>query len=157
VLILLGGGAAPAAAASELLKGSHFTVDAKVPIKDFMARFTIRSPFGTFTAYGLRMLPIRVNEVEALAKLDEVSKTREFTAAVGRAAGRPVTSAVNMITRPVETISGFPDGAAWLFGRIRLAGERTAEVSRRVGMSTITALGFEQERRRLAERLGVDP
>ncbi len=163
---------AKALAAPELLKGPHFTVDPKVPVRGFIARFTIRSPFGTFEAYGLRMLPIRVNEVEALAKLDEFSKTREFAAAVGRAAARPVTSAANMVARPVETIAGLPDGAARLFGRIRLGGqriveaagapgqrpgERTAETSRRVGTAAITALGFEQERRNLAQRLGVDP
>ena len=125
-----------------------------------------------FTAYGLRMLPIRVNEVEAIARLDEVSRTREFAAAMGRAAVRPVTSAVNMATRPVETVTGLPGGVTRLFGRVRLgaqrisqaatapgqsAVERTADTSSRVGSVTVTALGFEQERRQLAERLGVDP
>jgi hypothetical protein len=159
-------------AAPELLRGPHFTVDPKVPVKGFIARFTIRSPFGKFEAHGLRMLPIRVNEIEAIAKLNEVSTTREFVAAAGRAAVRPLTSAANMVVRPVETISGLPAGVGRLFGRIRLSGERvvqaatasgqsggerTAEASRRVGMATVTVLGFEQERRNLAERLGVDP
>ena len=159
-------------AGPELLKGPHFTVDPKVPIRGFIARFTMRSTFGTFEVDGLRMLPIRANEVEALAKLDEVSRTREFSAAMGRAAARPFTSAANMISRPVETVRGIPGGAARLFGRARLAGERihqaatatdqggverTAEASRRVGEATVTMLGFEQERRRLAKSLGVDP
>lgn len=158
--------------AAELLQGPHFTVDPRVPVVGFVARFTIRSPFGEFTAHGLRMLPIRVNEIEAIAKLDEFSKAGEFTAALARAAVRPVTSAVNMATRPVETVTGLPGGVTRLFGRIGLAGarvaqaatapgqsgvERASEVSNRVGSTTITALGFEQERRRLAERLGVDP
>jgi len=187
-IILAVSGAAPALAASgyekepvlsakdlaapELLKGPHFTVDGVVPVKGFIARFTIRSPFGKFDAHGLRMLPVRVNEVEALAKLDEVSKTREFTAAMGRAAVRPVTAAANMATRPLETVAGIPDGVGRFFGRVGLAGrrmaqaartpgqnggERAAEVGRRVGATAISVLGFEQERRRLAERLGVDP
>src|SRR5262245_23698944 len=159
-------------AAPEMLKGPHFTVDPKVPVKGFIARFTIRSPFGKFDAHGLRMLPIRVTERAALAKLDEVSKSREFVAAMGRAAVRPVTAAANMVTRPVETVAGIPDGVGRFFGRVGLAsrrvaqaartpgqsgGERTAEVGRRVGSTAINVLGFEQERRRLAERLGVDP
>lgn len=158
--------------APELLKGPHFTLDPKVPVVGFVARFTLRSPLGEFTAHGLRMLPIRVNEIEAIAKLDEFSAGREFTAAAARAAARPVTSAVNMATRPVETITGLPGGVTRLFGRIGLAGasvaraatapeqsagERAAGASSRVGTATVTALGFEQERRRLAERLGVDP
>jgi hypothetical protein len=156
----------------ELLKGPHFTTDPKVPVVGFLARFTIRSPYGIFEAHGQRMLPIRVNEVEALSALDNVSRSREFTAAAGRAIARPVTAAANIVTRPVETARGIPAGVGRLFGRVRLAGrsigraatapeqgggERAVGTTRRVGEVTITALGFEEERRRLAERLGVDP
>src|SRR5215467_7333121 len=97
-------------ATPELLKGPHYTVDPKVPVKGFLERFTIRSTYGTFLANGQRMLPIRVNEVEAIAKLDDLSKTKEFADAAGRAIARPVTSTVNMIVHPVDTITGFPDG-----------------------------------------------
>ncbi|HYS93665.1 MAG TPA: hypothetical protein VEL48_09555, partial [Candidatus Acidoferrales bacterium] len=159
-------------AVPELLSGPHFTVDPKVPVKGFLARFTIRSPYGTFEAHGVHMLAIRVNEVEAIGKLDDLSKTKEFAEAAGRAIARPVTSTVNMLVHPVDTITGFPDGVARLFGRIKLGtekvyqaattpdqsgGERAAEASKRVGMVTLTALGWEKERRDLAKSLGVDP
>jgi hypothetical protein len=159
-------------ASADVLKGPHFTVDPKVPVKGFIERFTIRSPYGTFQANGLRMLPIRVNEVEALAKLDDLSKTKEFAEAAGKAIARPVTSTVNMLVHPVDTITGFPDGVARLFGRIELGTERVVqaattpgasggqkleETSKRVGMATINAMGFEKERRDLAKSLGVDP
>lgn len=36
--------------APELLKGPHFKVDSQVPVKGFLARFTIRSDFGAFEA-----------------------------------------------------------------------------------------------------------
>jgi hypothetical protein len=159
-------------AAPELLKGPHFTVDPKVPVKGFLERFTIRSPYGTFDAHGLHMLAIRVNEVEAIGKLDDLSKTREFAEAAGKAIARPVTSTVNMLVHPVDTITGFPDGVARLFDRIKLGservyqaatapgasgGERTTEAAKRVGSATLSALGWEKERRDLAKSLGVDP
>ncbi len=159
-------------ATPELLKGPHFTVDAKVPVRGFLERFTIQSTYGTFQANGLAMLPIRVNEVEALAKLDQLSGTKEFAEAAGKAIARPVTSTVNMLVHPVDTITGFPDGVARLFGRIKLGservydaatapgqsgGERASEATKRVGMATINAIGFEKERRDLAKSLGVDP
>ncbi|HTY78141.1 MAG TPA: hypothetical protein VMI34_10020 [Candidatus Bathyarchaeia archaeon] len=159
-------------ATPELLKGPHFTVDPRVPVKGFLARFTIRSSYGTFEAHGMHMLPIRVNEVEAIAKLDELSKTKEFVEAAGKAIARPVTSTVNMIVHPVDTVEGFPDGVVRLFDRVKLGservyqaatapdqsgGQRAEEASKRVGMATITALGFEKERRDLAKSLGVDP
>ena len=156
----------------ELLKGPYFTVDDAVPVKGLLARFTIRSPYGTFQAHGIHMLAIRVTEVHAIGKLDELSKTKEFAEAAGRAIVRPVTSTVNMLIHPVDTITGFPDGVGRLFGRIELGfkrvgeaatapdqsgGQRAEEATKRVGSVTLTALGWEKERRDLAKSLGVDP
>ena len=158
--------------APELLKGPYFTVDDAVPVKGMLARFTIRSPYGTFEAHGIHMLAIRVTEVHAIGKLDELSKTKEFAEAAGRAIVRPVTSAVNMLVHPVESVEGFPDGVGRLFGRIDLGFKRVAEAatapdqsggqraegaSKRVGSATLNALGWEKERRDLAKSLGVDP
>ena len=156
----------------ELLKGPYFTVDDAVPVKGLLARFTIRSPYGKFDAHGIHMLTVRVTEVHAIGKLDELSKTKEFAEAAGKAIARPVTSTVNMLIHPVDTITGFPDGVSRLFGRIdlgfksveqaatspgRSGGQRAEEASKRVGSVTLTALGWEKERRDLAKSLGVDP
>ena len=158
--------------APELLKGPHFTVDDRVPVKGFLAYFTIRSDYGTFEAHGIHMFQIRVKEVYALAQLDDMSKTKEFTEAAGRAIARPVTSTVHMLVDPVETMEGFPGGVTRLWDRIKLGSEKVAEaatapgasggqkvadVSERVGGITVTALGYEKERRDLAKGLGVDP
>lgn len=158
--------------APELLKGPHFTVDDRVPVKGFLARFTIRSDYGNFEAHGIHMLQIRVREVHALAQLADMSKTKEFAEAAAKAVARPITSTVNMLVNPVETITGLPDGLGRLFDRIKLGGERVvdaasapgatggekvADVSQRVGGITVNALGYEKERRDLAKGLQVDP
>jgi hypothetical protein len=104
--------------APELLKGPNFTVDDRVPISGFLARFTIRSTYGTFDAHGIHMFQTRVKEIYALNQLDEMSKTKEFAEAAAKAVARPVTSTVNMLVHPVETVTGLPDGVARLFGRI---------------------------------------
>jgi len=158
--------------APELLKGPHFTVDDRVPVKGFLAYFTIRSDYGTFEAHGIHMFQIRVKEVYALTQLDDMSKTQEFAEAAGRAIARPVTSTAHMLANPVETIEGFPGGVTRLWDRIKLGsekiaeaatapgasgGQKVADVSERVGGITVTALGYEKERRDLAKGLGVDP
>ena len=61
--------------APEVLKGPHYSVDERVPVRGFLARFTIRSEYGSFDAHGIHMLQIRVREVHALAQLDDMSKT----------------------------------------------------------------------------------
>ena len=158
--------------APELLKGPHFKVDSQVPVKGFLARFTIRSDFGTFEAHGIHMLQVRVREVVALGQLGEMSKTKQFADAAGRAAARSVTSTVNMVVHPVETISGIPDGVGRMYDRVKLGtqkvyesattkdtsdSEKAADVSKRVGGITVSALGYEKERRDLAKGLGIDP
>jgi hypothetical protein len=189
VLVLTTGGVSPAAGAqsgfetepvlkasdlvaAELRKGPNFTVDDRVPVKGFLARFTIRSGHGVFEAHGIHMLQVRIKEIIALNQLDEMSKTKEFAAAAGRAIARPVTSTVNIVTHPVETVKGLPDGVSRLWDRVELGAqaiagaasapdkteaEKAADVSQRVGSVTVTALGYEKERRDLAKGLSVDP
>ncbi len=158
--------------APELLKGPSFTVDDRVPVKGFLARFTIRSKYGTFDAHGIHMFQIRVKEIYALDQLDSMSKTTEFAEAAGKAIARPVTSAANMIINPVETVEGLPGGVTRLFDRIKLGGEaiaaaatapsqtdaeKASAVTQRVGSITVDVLGYEKERRDLARSVGVDP
>lgn len=158
--------------AAELLKGPRFTVDDRVPVKGFLARFAIRSDYGPFDAHGIHMLQIRVREIHALGQLAEMSKTKEFAAAAGKAVARPVTATAHMLVHPVDTITGVPDGVGRLFERVKLGGakvveagsapdksggEKAADISKRVGGITVSALGYEKERRDLAKGLGVDP
>lgn len=159
-------------APSELLSGPQFRVDQRVPVKDFLERFTLRSNFGNFDVHGLHMLYVRVREVDAIGQLDQMSKTGEFAEAAARAVARPLTSAANMAMNPVETVAGLPGGVMRLFDRIEQGGqavvaaatasdatdaERVESVTKRVGGITVTALGYEKERRDLARGLGVDP
>jgi hypothetical protein len=158
--------------APELLKGPRFTVDDRVPVKGFLARFTLRSDYGTYEVHGIHLLQVRVKEVYALGQLDDMSETKEFAEAAGKAIARPVVSTVNMLVHPVDTITGFPDGVGRLFDRIKLGGQKVveaatapgtsgtqkvADVSERVGSITVNAMGYEKERRDLAKGLGVDP
>ena len=133
-------------AAPELLRGPQFVVSERVPVKDFLCRFTLRSDYGTFDVHGLRMLQIRVREVYGLAQLNQVSNTQEFLQAAAQAVARPVTSAVNMITNPVETVEGLPGGVTRLFDRIKLGGEEIAAAA--------TAPGGPTSRRRRRSRSG---
>src|SRR5262245_42401307 len=158
--------------APELLKGPNFTVDDRVPVKDLLARFTLRSTYGTFDVHGIHMLHVRVREVYGLAQLEQMSNAREFADAAAQAVARPVTSAVNMLVNPVETVEGLPGGVSRLFDRIKLGGEtiaaaatgpaqsdaeKVAVVTQRVGSITVDALGYGKERRQLAQSVGVDP
>jgi hypothetical protein len=152
-------------AAPNLLTGPGFTVDSQVPVETFLYRFTIRADVGLFEAHGLAVLPIRIQEVKALQKLQETSNTAEFAQAVAQAGARPIMSAVNMLTHPVDTITGLPGGIERMFGRVGLGLESIGSAAsnpdqsaiEQTGKSLVVALGYEAERRKLAKELGVDP
>jgi len=154
-----------------MLKGPHFTVEDRVPMVNLLPRFVVRSDFGVFEARGRDMLAIRVVEVGALAELEKTSKSEEFLRAAGSAAARPVRAAANMVMNPVETVKGAPAAVGRFFDRVELGAkhiagatkaeattaDKTVAVTKRVGGVTADVLGYEQERRALAKRLGVDP
>jgi hypothetical protein len=158
-------------APATMLKGPRFTVDERVPVADLLPHFTVRSDFGVFEAHGRDMLGTRVIEVGALDQLEKTSKTEEFLQAAGGAVARPVQAAGHMVMNPVETIKGAPAAVGRFFDRVQLGGkaiasaaegqgttaDKTAAVTKRVGGVTADVLGYEQERRALAKRLGVDP
>ncbi len=155
-----------------LLSGPQFKVDEHVPTTDFLTRFTLKSDFGSFPVVSREMLAIRVSEVGALEQLRNTSKTEEFLKAAGNAAARPVESAANIVANPVETAKATPAAVGRFFDRVGLgaksvaesatqsgksADEAAADVTKRVGGISATTLGYEQERRALAKKLGVDP
>ncbi|MFI5342513.1 MAG: hypothetical protein ACHQ7N_22100 [Candidatus Methylomirabilales bacterium] len=157
---------------AELLKGARFQVDEKVPTSDLVARFSLRSDFGTFEAHGREMLRIRVAELAAIEQLEATSKTETFLNAAGNAAVRPVQSAASIVMNPVETAQGIPGGVGRFYDRVKMGAQhitegatdssksgadQTAEVTRRVGSITADAFGYEQERRALAKSLQADP
>jgi hypothetical protein len=160
-------------APASLLSGSGFHVDEDVPTDGLTANFTIHTDLGTLQAHGLEMLKIRVAEVPAMVELQNTSKTKVFAESVATNAARPVVAAGQMIMSPVETVKGLPGGVSRFFGRVGLgaqkiteaasepegasAGEKSAEVGKRVGQTTRDVFGYEQEHRELAKKLGVDP
>jgi hypothetical protein len=156
----------------QLLTGPLFRVDDRVPTDGYMASFTLRSDLGTMPVVGVDLLRVRIAELPAIQHLNETSKSQVFLEAMGKAAARPVESAVNIVTNPVETAQSIPAGVGRFFERVSLGAqsiaqaasnpgtssqEKAQQTAERVGDVTITALGFEQVRRQLAKGLGVDP
>ena len=157
---------------AELLSGPGFKVDDLVPIKGLLGYFSLKADVGSFEVHGADLLRVRVAELHALRKLDETSKTETFAKAAAGAAARPVQAAASIVTSPVETAKGIPDGVGRFFDRVKLGAksvaasasesdksdtERAADVTQRVGSISADALGYEKERRDLAKSVQVDP
>jgi len=138
-----------------LLASPHYRINPQVVTSGFLNRYVITSDYGDFEFRGDRMLRTRIREIEALAALDEMSKTTTFSDAAGNALKSPFVATWNLITNPVDTILGIPTGA-WntIKQTSQLArGERGALED----SGALALIGFEVKKRQIANELGVDP
>jgi len=139
----------------DLLEGPHHAIEEAVYTDGTIHVFTITSDFGTFYARGDGMVRSRLREVQALAAMQEMSATKEFATAAGKALTSPFVATWNVITNPVDTIIGIPKGA-WETVR------RTSDLARgQRGELEDSAfkefIGFEAKKRQIAGELAVDP
>jgi hypothetical protein len=150
---------------ASLLSGDGFRVNPQVPTDGLMAHFTIVSDVGTFDASSEEMLKVRVAEIPAIEQLSKTSKTKVFADSLAENAARPIQAAGQMVMNPVETVQGLPAGVGRFFGRVGLGAEKIQEAAtspegnaaQTTGQATRDVFGYEQERRGLAKKLGVDP
>ena len=103
----------------ELLNGPHFQVRDPVPTASGMNQFTIDSDFGVFEADGNEMLLQRLKEIDAIARLGEVSRTDAFKKSLMDAAKSPFNSAKNIARDPAQAIANVPKGIMKFLGRAK--------------------------------------
>jgi hypothetical protein len=152
------------------LKGPHHTVADAVTTDGYYHAFTIRSDFGEFDAEGLTLLAVRLQEVDALARLDEVSKTEVFLKAAGTSVVNVGKGVANAVTKPTETAKGIGSGVKRFGVNLGRMTKRTvdsatsddpAEASKPEGNAAASAassvLGVNRAARRWAQKVGVDP
>ena len=112
---------------ADLLKSEHHEVASRVVSDGYLNYYTIESDFGTFEATGTAMLATRVGEIEALAALNELSKTQVFAEAAIDAGVAQLRTVKEFATRPVSTIIGIPQGIGRMFKRQTRKARETVE------------------------------
>jgi hypothetical protein len=117
----------------EFLQGPHFAVRDPVPTSAGMNQFTIDSDFGVFAADGNEMLLQRLKEIDAIARLREVSRTDEFKKSLLAAAKSPLNSAKNIARDPAQEIANVPKGLMKFLGRAKETLGKPAEETSATG------------------------
>ena len=141
---------------AKLLKSSYHSVGPKVPNDGQMNHYTIKSKYGTVTADSTAELRIRVDEMKALAAMERVSNSDQFTRQVKEGGKNVVAGAKALVTRPVDTVKGAFVGIGKLAERAgdALMGDppSDAEDSR-----IENVIGFSSTKRDYAAEFHVDP
>ncbi len=120
----------------------------------FTHRFEITSIYGNFEAFCIDMVRIRAHEINVIAVLQDIKKTRKFSKAVKKAKKSLYKKAVDFILDPVDTLTGVPKGG-WRF--ITQSGEMVKGGSEgREGGPANALADFFKLKCRYAHKLGVD-
>jgi hypothetical protein len=93
-----------------LLKGPHHTISEQVTTEGYYQEFKITSDYGEIEAEGRTVLTTRIKEVDALARLSEVSKSAEFAKAAGGAVLSVGKGVANVVADPAGTAKGIGGG-----------------------------------------------
>src|SRR5215472_13239473 len=137
----------------EFLKGPHFVVREPVPTGSGMNQFTIDSDFGVFEADGNEMLLQRLKEIEAIARLQAVSRTDEFNNSLMAAAKSPLNSAKNIARDQAQAISNVPRGVMKFLGRAKETVENVGKGGNDdggEGNRLKDAIGYSDKKRKIA-------
>jgi hypothetical protein len=156
------------------LTGEHYAIADAVRTPGVYHVFTITSPFGTFEAEGRSQVAVRLQEIEALARLDGLNKAGVFARSAGESLVKVGAGVVDAVSDPVATAKGIGAGVK-RFG-VNL-GRRTrrqvqkmttddpskpeqdtgSKVGDAAGSAAKSLLGVNSARRRWARRVGADP
>jgi hypothetical protein len=138
-----------------LLSGPNHRVQERVTSDGIVNIYQIDSRFGTFSAVSTAMLRVRIQEINAMATMDQLKGTKEFGDAVKEAATSTLSAAKNMVFQPVKTLGEAVSGVGLIFRR---AGDSMfgAKPSDTEDSRFKSLIGFSNYKREYAYELGVD-
>src|SRR5262247_3637272 len=140
---------------ADLRSGSNYRVEERVTNDGYLNTYRIGSKFGTFTAVSTAMLRKRIGEVKALVVMEKIKGTTEFTNSLKQAGANTLGSAKNLVTHPVDTLSGAAAGLGVAFRRASdsLTGPKRSDSE---DSRVKDLIGFARTKRDYAYQFGVD-
>jgi hypothetical protein len=158
------------------IKGPHHQVAKAVPTDGYLHVFNVTTDWGEVEAEGLSQLRVRLDEVRALAELDDVSKSEVFLQSAGGAVLNVGKGVGAVVTKPGETAEGLGKGlkrfgtnlgrkAKRASDEVTSSDEEKQEGASKSGQKTASAaggvassvLGVSGSARKWAQKVGADP
>jgi hypothetical protein len=139
----------------ELLSGPNHRVQEGVKNDGIVNIYSIDSRFGSFTAVSTAMLRIRIQEINAMDRMDKLKGTKEYGDSLKASGLDTLVAAKNMIFQPVKTTKEAVSGVGLMFRR---AGDSLFGAKRSDAEDSRfkTLIGFSNYKRDYAHQLGVD-
>jgi hypothetical protein len=103
---------------ANVIAGSHYKIRDDVQSDGFMFTYTVDSDYGTYRVTGDYALQKLLNEFVVIAALKDISRTEAFADSVVYAAKSPLRFGEGLITDPVDTVTGIPQGLFSIFENV---------------------------------------
>ena len=155
---------------ASLLKGPHYSVNDAVKVDGHYQQFQIASDFGDLSADGRTMLRTRIVEIDALARLQDVSKSEVFAQAAGGAVLNVGKGVAAVAKDPGATAKGLGSGVKRFGTNLGRKGKSAAQSatadkpakekeseSDAAANAAMSVVGVNGSARKWAQKLGVDP
>ena len=141
----------------EFVRGPYHQILDPVPTAGFSNQYTVRTKWGTHTIRGNDLLAKRLKELNAIAELEQTSKSDEFEKALRTAAAKPFHMVGNTLQDPVGTAKNLGSGAMRFIKRAGEVATRSGKRSANTDNAAEALIGFSKQKREIAYQLGVDP
>jgi hypothetical protein len=139
----------------EMISGPYHRVRDAIVCYGYMHHYTVDSQFGTCEVTGDGALRKLLNEIRAIAILKDMAKSKVYLDAVAEAGKQPLEFSRNLITDPVDTITGIPKGVNRLFETVTTSLTKGKDPSEDTRAQKVLAVStFKRD---YAAALGVDP
>ncbi len=139
----------------KLQKGKHFTVAEEVTSDGLFYRYTVLSPFGTFTASSTSALHQLAQELNVIAAMKKIATDDTAIAALKQSGKNTATGIKNLFTNTEETLQGAADGVSSLFNRaVNTVGNR--KVTDAEDNRAQQLIGFSKSKGQIATKYGVN-
>ncbi len=140
---------------SGLLSGEDYQIKPAVYNDGVYNRYQVSTTFGPLTVEGKELLKIRLKEIQAIRKLEELKRTEVYGTALKNTATSPVKFAKSLILQPIDTLSNVTTGVGKWFGNMGHSMWGGGSEHEEGLLKTI--LGFDTVKRQYAYQFGVDP
>lgn len=139
---------------ADLLKGGNYTVNPDVRNDGLMNTYTLETDYGPLKVESTSMLLLRINELNALARLQKLKESDVYQEAAKRGAKSPLKGAEALIDDPVDAVKGAVTGIGrWMSD----VGRSIASDDPHQANVAETALGQAAAKRAYAYEFRVDP
>jgi hypothetical protein len=137
-----------------LLTGSNYKIAEAVMNDGLVNTYQLETKYGPLTVESTSLLLIRINELRAIDRMEQLKGTNVYKDAFEKSAVAPLKTAEGLVTAPIETTTGVVTGIGRWFGDVGRS--VTSDDPYQSGVLK-TASGYASAKREFAYEFGVDP